>query len=972
MTANGWRLPAPAGRLLDRSRQVAFSFEGRGYEGFAGDTIASALAANGQWLLSRSFKYHRPRGVLTMAGQDANTLVQLKEEPNVLADRREIEPGLEIWGQNYTGSLERDRDAWIGRFGSFLPVGFYYKAFYKPKGAWRYWEPIIRRRAGLGRVNLDASPGYYDKAYGWPDVAVIGGGPAGMSAALEAAGAGAEVILIEEGPILGGALNYARLAADGNGAAALRDELVAAVEAEPNIQVLASAICQAWFTDNWLPCVRGNRLYKLRAREVVVATGSLEQPMVFRNNDMPGVMLGSAAQRLIRLYGVRPGRRAVVVTANGDGYGVALDLVEAGVEVAAVVDLRPDLPVCERIEAIRGHGVDVIPGHTVWEGVPGPDKRHVAGVRVARITGEGECADGDRAIDCDLICMATGYAPTAQLLYHARGKLAYDDQTAMFTVKKLPPHLHAAGSVNSAFYLDAVVAEGRHAGWAAARTLGLRVGAEPRLPNDRGALGQSHPWPIFPHPRGKDFVDFDEDLQVKDILNTIADGYDHIELLKRYSTAGMGPSQGRHSALTTVRLAAKATGRPVGEVGTTTSRPPFAAEKMGVLAGRSFYPVRTTAMHARHLEAGAQMMVAGPWLRPAYYGPPEARAQAIREEVMNVRNNVGLIDVSTLGGLEVRGPDAAEFLNRVYTFAYLKQQVGRARYVLMTNEAGAIADDGVACRFHDHHFYVTATSGGAEAVYRIMLWYNAQWRLDVDITDVTAAYSAVNIAGPRSRQVLERLSDDVDLSAEDFPYMGIRTGTVAGIPARLLRIGFVGELGYELHAPASQGEALWDALMEAGRDLGIRPFGIVAQRILRLEKGHIIIGQDTDDLTHPYEADMAWAISRKKPFFVGRRAIDIQMEHGLERKLVGFTIPDPAAPVPDECHLVVRGADILGRVTSVAASPILGKTIGLAYVAPEQAEPGQVFDIKVAGGRLVQAEVVPLPFYDPDNERQEL
>ncbi|MFQ5939391.1 MAG: 2Fe-2S iron-sulfur cluster-binding protein [Alphaproteobacteria bacterium] len=972
MTANGWRLPAPAGRLLDRSRQVAFSFEGRRYEGFAGDTIASALAANGQWLLSRSFKYHRPRGVLTMAGQDANTLVQLKEEPNVLADRREIGPGLEVWGQNYTGSLERDRDSWIGRFGSFLPVGFYYKAFYKPKGAWRYWEPIIRRRAGLGRVNLDAAPGYYDKAYGWSDVAVIGGGPAGMSAALEAAGAGAEVILIEEGPILGGALNYARPAADGNRAASLRDELVAAVEAEPNIQVLTSAICQAWFTDSWLPCVRGNRLHKLRAREVVVATGSIEQPVVFRNNDMPGVMLGSAAQRLIRLYGVRPGRRAVVVTANGDGYGVALDLVEAGVEVAAAVDLRPDPPVCERIEAVRGHGVDVIPGHTVWEGVAGPDKRHVAGVRVARITGEGECADGDRAIDCDLICMATGYAPTAQLLYHAQGKLAYDDQTAMFTVKKLPPHLHAAGSVNSAFYLDAGVAGGRHAGWAAARGLGLRVGAEPRLPNDRGALGQSHPWPIFPHPRGKDFVDFDEDLQVKDILNTIADGYDHIELLKRYSTAGMGPSQGRHSALTTVRLAAKATGRPVGEVGTTTSRPPFAAEKMGVLAGRSFYPVRTTAMHARHLEAGAQMMVAGPWLRPAYYGPPEARAQAIREEVMSVRDNVGLIDVSTLGGLEVRGPDAAEFLNRVYTFAYLKQQVGRARYVLMTNEAGAIADDGVACRFHDHHFYVTATTGGAEAVYRIMLWYNAQWRLDVDITDVTAAYSAVNIAGPRSREVLERLSDDVDLSAEGFPYMGIRTGTVAAIPARLLRVGFVGELGYELHAPASQGEALWDALMEAGRDLGIRPFGIVAQRILRLEKGHIIIGQDTDDLTHPYEADMAWAISRKKPFFVGRRAIDIQMEHGLERKLVGFTIPDPAAPVPDECHLVVRGADILGRVTSVAASPILGKTIGLAYVAPEQAEPGQVFDIKIAGGRLVQAEVAALPFYDPDNERQEL
>ena len=320
----------------------------------------------------------------------------------------------------------------------------------------------------------------------------------------------------------------------------------------------------------------------------------------------------------------------------------------------------------------------------------------------------------------------------------------------------------------------------------------------------------------------------------------------------------------------------------------------------------------------------------------------------------------------------MRGPDAAEFLNRMYTFAYLKQQVGRARYVLMCDQSGAVIDDGVACRFHEQHFYVTATTGGADRVYQQMLWYNAQWRLDVDVTNASAALCGVNIAGPRSRTVLAQLTDDVDLSAEAYPYMGVRTGTVAGIPARLLRVGFVGELGYEIHAPASQGEAMWDALMDAGRPHGIRSFGVEAQRLLRLEKGHIIIGQDTDGETTPYEADMTWAVSRKKPFFVGERALQIQMRRPLARKLVGFTIRDPDVPVPEECHLVIRGSSIVGRVTSAARSPMLGRTIGLAYVAPDQSEPGQMIDIRVHRGRMIEGEVVSLPHFDPENKRQEM
>lgn len=964
------RLPARPGERLDRGRPVTFSFEDESYEGFAGDSIASALAANGVWVLSRSFKYHRPRGVLTMAGQDANTLVQLPDEPNVLADMAPIAEGLEVLGQNYAGTLAHDRAALLERLAPFLPAGFYYKAFYKPKGAWRFWEPRIRALAGLGKVNQAAPHGYYDKAYGFYDVAVVGGGPAGLAAAAEAARAGAEVLLVEEQPELGGCLTYARLDPDGARATAERQALIAAVEGQPNIEVMTNAVCQAVFADNWLPVIRGNRLYKVRAKELVLATGAIEQPMVFRNNDLPGVMLASAAQRLIRSYAVRPGRRAVVATANADGYAAALDLGEAGVEVAAVLDLREEPPPCARAEAVRERGIRVLAGHTVWEGRAGT--RRLAGLTAARITGQGECLDGRESFDCDLLCMATGYAPAAQLLCHAGGTLGYDPATATFNIRTRPAHLHPAGSVNGAYDLDAVAAEGRHAGWSAARALGLEAGPEPRLPNDRGGANQSHPWPIFPHPEGKDFVDFDEDLQVRDILGAIAEGYDHIELLKRYSTVGMGPSQGRHSALSAVRLAAWATGRDIAEVGTTTSRPPLVAEKFGVLAGRAFEPVRLTAMHHRHVDAGARMMPAGLWLRPAYYGPASGRAEAIRAEALAVRENVGLIDVSTLGGLEVRGPDAAEFMNRMYTFAYLKQPVGRARYVLMCDRTGAIIDDGVACRFAPEHFYVTATTGGVDGVYREMLWHNAQWRLEVDVANVTAAWSGVNIAGPRAREVLAPLAEDVDLSAEAFPYMGVRRGKVAGIPVRLLRVGFVGELGYEIHAPASQGEALWDALMAAGREAGIRPFGVEAQRLLRLEKGHIIIGQDTDGLTIPQEADMAWAVSRNKPFFVGGRAIDIQLKRPLARKLAGFVMTDPKAPVPEECHLVIREGEIAGRVTSAARSPALGKIIGLAYLPPDLTEPGERFTIKVAGGRLIEALVVPLPFYDPENARQEL
>ncbi len=406
-------------------------------------------------------------------------------------------------------------------------------------------------------------------------------------------------------------------------------------------------------------------------------------------------------------------------------------------------------------------------------------------------------------------------------------------------------------------------------------------------------------------------------------------------------------------------------------IGTTTFRPPLVPEKFAHMAGRAFEPTRLTSMHRRHEELGAQFMTAGLWLRPAYYGARDDAPRAIEDEVRAVRNAAGIIDVSTLGGLDIRGPDAAAFIDRMYTWAYEKQPVGRARYTLMTDIAGVIIDDGVACRLAPNHYYVTATTSAVDQVYRAMTWFNVQWKMDVDVANVTAAYSAVNLAGPKAREIVQSLTSDIDFSKDAFPYMAVRSGTLAGIPVRVLRVGFVGEAGYEIHCPSGYGEALWDTLMAAGKPHGLKPFGVEAQRILRLEKGHIIVGQDTDGLTSPVEAGMEWALAKKKPFYVGKRSIEMQVAKGVTRRLVGFTASG-AGPSPKDCHLVIKDGEIVGRITSVVKSPTLGKVIGLAYLPPAMAETGQRFEIRVDGGVMVAAEVVPTPFYDPDNARQEI
>jgi sarcosine oxidase, subunit alpha len=948
------RLDAPAGEWLDRTALLRFTFEGREYQGYAGDTISSALAAAGVPYLARSFKYHRPRSILSFANHDSNTLFQVDGVPNVRGDVTLLRDGMRVSAINTFGGLTHDKARVLDRFARLLPVGFYYKAFHN-KRLFPRWERMFRALTGLGEVGLGAAREATPKRYGFCDVLVIGAGPSGLSAALAAAQSGAQVALVDES---------LRLAGNGAPQALLR-----AVHDSTSITLFPATVAAGYYADHWVALVSPTRMTKMRATAVVIATGVIEQPAVFRNNDLPGVMLASGAVRLLARHGVAPGRQVVIVAANLDAYVTCLELSARGVSVAAIVELRAAPERDPAVAACVALGTTLLPAHAPYEAIHGPDGS-VAGLRIAPLNAAGHLdATSARRIDCDAILMSVGWAAAAQLFLQAGGSTRFSEELQQFVPQDLPPGIFAAGRMNGVYDVESRLADGRRAGAQAAAHAGFGVpGSAIVAP---GTRCPSHPFPIIDHPQAKNFVDFDEDLQVKDLENAAQEGFDSSELLKRYSTVGMGPSQGKHSNMNALRILARFRGVGVEQLGLTTARPMYHPVPLKLLAGRSFYPERRTPIDAQHGSLGAVWMPAGNWRRPEYYAVSgESRAQSIDAEVHAVRSSVGLIDVGTLGKIEIHGPDAAELLDRVYAGRYSDLKVGMTRYGLMLDESGVIIDDGVIARLSEELFYFTTTTGGSATVFRELQRWNALWGLDCALVNVTGHRAAFNFAGPLSREILGALTD-IDLRDEAFPYLAVRAGKVAGAAARLMRVGFVGELGYEIHVAAGRGPGVWQALFTAGAPRALRPFGVEAQRVLRLEKGHFIVGQDTDGLTDPHEANAMWAVAMKKPFFVGQRSLRILQARGPRQTLVGIELA-ATTPLPKECHLIIDKGAIAGRVTSVTHSRALNKSIGLAMLSPDLAQVGRDIQIRIDDGDLLAAKVAPAPFYDPKNLRQKV
>ena len=850
---------------IDRSRPVSFTFAGWKITGYEGDTIASAAFAAGKRVFSRSFKYHRPRGLLCCSGHCPNCQMTVDGVPNVRVCTEPIRQDAVVEGQNVRWSLDFDFMSITDKVGGpFTPVGFYYRTFIRPRFAWPLYERFLRSAAGLGK--LDPHAGHsrrYDTEHRRARVLVVGGGEAGRAAAVEAANAGPGVVLVDEDARNRG------LSLSG-------------------VEVLAPARALGIWEGGLVPVDADTVLYRFRAERIVVATGATEQPLVFPGNDLVGVMLPDGVRRLIGDFSIRPGERAVVVGSDDETLAIADELERLGIEIATVVDLRDARP---RELAAQGH-----------KG------------RVRRLLLDGE------SVDCDLLVASGGRQPAYSLLAQAGARVEFDDELGVFVPTELPAGVEAVGSVTG---------EGLS-----------RVAPEPSY---RG--------------KGKCFVCVCEDVTTKDLKRAIGEGFDSIELAKRYTTATMGPCQGKLCHLSSIRVYAEENRMYEAAIGTTTARPPWAPVELGLLAGRDLTPARRGSIHWRHEEAGATIQWAGPWLRPYAYGEhPE-------DEVRAVHESLGVIDVSTLGKLFVEGPEAVQLLERLYPNRFGDMKSGRIRYGVLTSDGGRIMDDGTIARLADDLYYVTTTSTGADAVTAWFEWWNAVWGYDAEIVNVTGALAAVNLAGPRAREALGRLVEDADdVAADEFRYLDAKELAVAGVPTLALRIGFVGELGYELHFPSPAGEHLWDALVAEGA----RPFGLEPQRVLRLEKGHVIVGQDTDSESNLFSAGMSWLPKLDKDDFVGKFALEHFAQRDEKERLVGFTMEENVVPA-EGAQIVVEGYPA-GRVTSARRSDAVGAVIGLAWVPTDRSEPGTRVEIQVdrlrKGARITRGS-----FFDPAGER---
>ena len=981
-----------SGGRIDRAKAVNFSFDGVAYQGARGDTLASALIANGVHLMGRSFKYHRPRGLVSMGSDEPNALVGVSRDggrstPNLRASEVELYEGLTAISQNRFPSLKFDVGAVNSLLSPIFAAGFYYKTFMFPKLFWHtVYEPVIRRAAGLGNAAKEPDPDHYANRFAHCDVLVVGAGPAGLTAALAAAESGADVIICDEGAEFGGSLLSAGAATiDGREANQWPLDIFMVLAMHPNIRALPRTTAFGYYQQNFVGlCERitdhladakpgdvRERLWQVRAKQVVLATGAIERPLVFADNDRPGVMLAGAARILLNRFGVKCGTRAVVFTVTDDAYQAALELHDAGVQIAAIIDMRVEGgALSARAESA---GIRVVRG-AVLTGTKGGLR--VSGACVGKL--EGEVVTPLEDIECDVILHSGGWTPNVNLFSQSRGKLAYDAR-GLFVPGVAAQDMASVGACNGTFDLTECLNSGYATGEAAARAVGKKAGtlktfdALGDVPLSAGISGAV--------PTHKDtgkikaFVDFQNDVTAKDIMLATREGMRSIEHVKRYTTTGMATDQGKTSNMNALGIAAKALGNSVPQVGLTTFRPPYTPTSFGIYAGLSrgdlFDPTRKTAIHGWAAEKGAAFEDVGQWKRAHYFGS-EVHA-ATNAEVKAVRTTAGIFDASTLGKIELVGADAWKFLNRMYTGPFEKLGVGKCRYGLMLNEAGFIIDDGVIARLAPDRFHITTTTGGAARVLNMMEDYLQTEFTDLNcwLTSITEQYAVIAVQGPKARAILAPLVSGVDLQ---MPHMSYGEGEICGVPTRLFRVSFTGEMGFEVNVPADYGRAVWEAIFAEGQKHGAVAYGTEAMHVLRAEKGYIIVGQETDGTVTPDDLGLGGMVSKVKPDFVGKRGLLMPDTCAPNRKqLVGLLTANPLVVLEEGAQITLEakpatGTKALGHVTSSYWSETLGRSIAMALVENGRARMGETLNVPMPNETYGVRVVEPV-FYDAKGER---
>ena len=989
------------GGRIDRSRPLSIRFNGKPYQGYAGDTLASALLANGASVVGRSFKLHRPRGIVGCGAEEPNAIMQIgtgaSTLPNLIATQVELYEGLEARSTKGWPSVNFDVAAINDMLSRLFGAGFYYKTFMYPRALWEHYERFIRRSAGLGMSPSDADPDHYEHRNAHCDVFIAGAGPAGLMAALAAAQSGARVIIADEQNEFGGSLLSTSEAIDGQAAVEWLQETINALARFDNATMLPRSTVFGYHDHNFLTIAERctdhlgehhrdrvrQRLWRVRARQVVLAQGAFERPLVFCNNDRPGVMLASAVSSYVNRYAVCPGKRAVVFTNNDSAYRTAIDLRRAGATVV-IVDSRADGAGILGDEA-RDAGMPVMPGHVVTD-VTG--RKRVSGVRIAQWNGDASSAVANTInIDCDLLAMSGGWSPAVHLHSQSGGRIAWDENWHCFVPGEPVQESVSAGAGNGKWSLQDCLRDGLDAGVDAAIQCGFQPAKLP-LPVTRDVDSNTLE-PLWRVPASRDpdrcpkqFLDFQTDASVADVRLAVREGYQNVEHVKRYTALGFGTDQGKLGNINGMAVLAECLGESIPNVGTTTFRPAYTPVTFGVCAGDGvgdlYDPVRKTAIHEWHEAVGPPFETVGQWLRTWYFpcGDEDLHA-AVARECLATRKSVGIMDASTLGKIDVQGPDAVTFLERIYTHNVAKMKVGRCAYGIMLGEDGMIKDDGVMARLGEQHFYLTTTTGGAASVLSwLEIWLQTEWpELNVYLTSVTDHYSTIAVVGPNSRRVLQKVGCSIDLEKESFPFMTVHSAELAGLPVQLFRVSFSGELAFEVNIDSNYALHMWRTLMEAGEEFDITPYGTETMHVLRAEKGFIIVGQDTDGSVNPVDLGMNWLLSKDKDF-LGKRSLSRPDAKRSDRKqLVGLLSLDNSTVVPEGAQLIedpdaAPPVPMCGHVTSSYDSTCLGHPIALALVIAGHSRRDKTIFASLPDGSTVPVKIVSSTFYDPQGERQ--